>query len=492
MNGLHRIGRRDFLLTPVFAAAGSAVLPALAAGAERKLRIGVISDIHLHWKKPGNIDCEMFEKALRFFDAEKADGVVLCGDIADSGFVPELEMAAEIWFRVFPDNRRSDGEPVVNLFHYGDHDIWAGLNNSNIARETPDLEKRKSMDIPTQDRRKVWERVWKEPWDRIKVRNVKGYWFLLSNFEYDDAVPMYGDSPALAPLLEKMRTELSGPRPWFYSQHLVLKNTCGGPYMWGQDSGKTGELLAKFPNCVAFCGHKHANCDCDLNVWQGAYTAVAVPSVSYQGTASGRENGHSAGYRRPMASQMYPIDVRKAHQALLMDVYDDRLVIARRDLTHDAKYGPDWVVPLDVKSPANWSFANRAKIVPAPEFPSGSEVTLAAGVGKNAIHQKTEQLTVKFPLAASTEKTPRAYEYEVKAEVRKADVWRTAVEKRVFPPRAIWAEEFEDQGGLCVFAFSELPNDADEYRFTVTPMNSYAVRGRPLGCTVKKFPEPNL
>jgi len=454
-------------------------LAALASCADApNLKLGVVSDIHMHWKKPGNVDCVMFERALRYFDAQKADGVVLCGDLADSGFVPELEMAAEIWFRVFPENRRSDGQPVVNLFHYGDHDIWAGLNNSNIARETPDVEKRKSMDIPTQDRKKVWERVWKEPWDRIKVRNVKGYWFLLSNFEYDDDVPMYGDAPTLPGVLEKLRDELRGPKPFFYSQHLVLKDTCGGPYIWGQDSGRQGELLAKYPNCIAFCGHKHASFDCDLNVWQGAFTAIAVPSVSYQGTAYGRENGHESGRNRPYVGQMRPIDVRSAHQALFVEVYDARLVVSRYDLTNECRFEPAWIVPLDVRSSEAHVHARKAETVPAPEFPSTNRaVTVSLAWGQDAVRQPTEQATVRFPLAASTATTPRAYEYEVTAWMRKADVTRIAVQKRVFPPKAFFAEPFDEAEGACVFSRAELPGAADAVWFAVAPMNAYGRRG---------------
>ena len=89
-----------------------------------RLKVGVLSDVHLltandkHWHGD-----ELFEKALRFYDGMKADAVLLCGDIADCGLVAELEYAAEIWNRVFPNGMRSDGEPIVQLFHLGDHDL---------------------------------------------------------------------------------------------------------------------------------------------------------------------------------------------------------------------------------------------------------------------------------------------------------------------------------------------------------------------------------
>ena len=64
--------------------------------------------------------------------------------------------------------------------------------------------------------------------------------------------------------------------------------------MWGQDDGKVRKLFAeKYPNCIAFCGHEHLTSAEEAAIWQGEFTCVAVPSLSYCITLGGRENGYS-------------------------------------------------------------------------------------------------------------------------------------------------------------------------------------------------------
>ena len=87
-------------------------LPEKVGGVEPRLKVGVLSDIHLLVQKDSMHSDVYFEKALRWYDEQKADAVLLCGDIADCGLVSELEYAAAIWNRVFPGDRRSDGEPI--------------------------------------------------------------------------------------------------------------------------------------------------------------------------------------------------------------------------------------------------------------------------------------------------------------------------------------------------------------------------------------------
>ena len=116
--------RREFIgtLGAAFAAAGTGRADGTAVakedlGAER-LRIGLLADIHLTVEGHRTY----FEKALRDFDKWKCDGVLICGDIADYGLQQQLKYVADAWWSVFPDGKGSDGRPVANLIHYGDHD----------------------------------------------------------------------------------------------------------------------------------------------------------------------------------------------------------------------------------------------------------------------------------------------------------------------------------------------------------------------------------
>ena len=80
-------------------------------GGEPHLILGVLSDIHIYDEK----NVPVFERALEFFRDRKADGVIIAGDMADRGLVDQLELVGKAWFKVFPENRRPDGQPIEKL-----------------------------------------------------------------------------------------------------------------------------------------------------------------------------------------------------------------------------------------------------------------------------------------------------------------------------------------------------------------------------------------
>lgn len=113
--------RRNFMLSAAALAGMPSLLP--AAPSERRLRVGILSDIHVE----GPRKAALFEKSLRYFDAEKVDAVLIAGDLTVHGQLVEHRRVADTWFEVFPDDRRSDGAKVERLFVTGNHDVdgWA-------------------------------------------------------------------------------------------------------------------------------------------------------------------------------------------------------------------------------------------------------------------------------------------------------------------------------------------------------------------------------
>ena len=51
------------------------------------------------------------------------------------------------------------------------------------------------------------------------------------------------------------------------------------------------DTLSAYPNAVAFSGHSHWTLNDERSIWQGAFTAVSVPSLSCTGVMDGYENG---------------------------------------------------------------------------------------------------------------------------------------------------------------------------------------------------------
>ena len=173
------IDRRNFLgSAALFAAApGMASAHAAVPKGPARLKIGLLSDIHITDRG----SCSDFEKALRTFDKWGADGVLCCGDMADWGVAPQIDLTAETWFKVFPGGRRSDGAPMANLLHYGDHDCCGYFyrGHPGCVKQYPDVEEMKKVSIRWTDRKAIWEKAFKEEWAPIVHKRVKGYDFVL-------------------------------------------------------------------------------------------------------------------------------------------------------------------------------------------------------------------------------------------------------------------------------------------------------------------------
>ena len=469
------LSRRTF-----FGQATAATLLAAAGCLPRKasdapcLKVGVLSDVHLLLQKDSMHSDVYFEKTLRWYDEQKADAVLLCGDIAECGLVSELEYAADVWNRVFPNGRRSDGEPIEQLFHFGDHDVggfahkypWASkCSKDPDAVNHPIVE----ADIPA-----LWRRLFHEEWSPLQVKTVKGYNFVLGHFPVNGGggtgdIPIPGLADALA------RADTDPAKPFFYAQHRPIYGTL--PEMKPEilEKSENYKALKSHPNVLAFFGHCHRNCADELNLWQGEFTAVHVPSTSYCCTRGGRENSFSGGNQpdKKRPQQMDRVDCRSSNQALFMTVYADRIVLSRRDVRHDSPMGADWIVPLPSPDGSCSAQARGARAL-APAFPEGAAATVSERTGKNRAKKQVEQVAVTFPPANARDGRPRALDYEVVASAEGFKLVR-----RVFPTRAYWAESEDREPSCCVFGRSELPADRT-VAFTVRPANSFGAPGAPL------------
>ena len=129
------MNRREFLQrSGVLAGAAYLGTPALAETiatlGNPNLVIGIVSDIHLR----GADTAATFIHTLEYFRSLKVDGVIIAGDMADQGLLPQLQVVANAWFQVFPDNKGLDGKETIQLFIYGNHDMegytWGGTISS--------------------------------------------------------------------------------------------------------------------------------------------------------------------------------------------------------------------------------------------------------------------------------------------------------------------------------------------------------------------------
>ena len=479
------IDRRGFLgATGAFAAAVSskAVDRDVAAPdiGEEQLRLGVLSDIHITDRKQQ----PYFEKTLRQLDAWKVDAVLACGDLADYGLKQQLQLLADTWFKVFPDGKGSDGRPVVNLMHYGDHDMSVAYIDRDEAKAlVPDDEIRHASTIFNGDRKAIWEECFKEPWHPIEVKTVKGFPFVLYHFSRGTPDNKHGQNvPGLKEVLEKLKYD---PRkPLFFSQHRVPLGTAGGRYLYGQDDGDTTRLFAKYPNLVAFCGHAHLSASEEKSIWQGTFTCIQVPSLRYCTTLGGRENAYSILDRPPIHPyQMLPQHRGSGHthQGMLCIVGTTGFSIRRWDFEEGKSLGPDWVVPFSSFSQKPeerpFSFERRARALKPVEFGPKAKVKVDFTNGTDRGGNKRDFFTVSFPPAVKGQE--RSNDYEVALELKKGDVERCLVAKRVFSPKYMYGVASETEPVVCNFAAEEVP-PGWLLRFVVRPVTSFGVKGEAI------------
>lgn len=411
------ITRRNFLTGTVALAASyeARALESLSAKTTEKpkLRLGVISDIHVDAPKGDFMifgDTTTFESTLRYFRERAVDGVVITGDMADCGMRNQLACVAEAWERIFPNNRGASGERVEKLFIFGNHDM-EGCNNWGFNKR---YEHKDSFfrEVIATDPKKAWEDIFHEPYAPIWTKEVKGYRFVGAHWVPGQKHGILG----IEEWFSKHGNEIDPKLPFFYLQHQHPKGTCHLENAWGADNGLATKVLSRFPNAVAFSGHSHIPLTDPAAIWQGAFTSVGCGSLRFAGGMFPLASVGPEGYENTRKNSLMPNyeGVWESRQGMVLSVYDDRLVFERRDFMHEAeKVGDDWVMPLGADAPQPFAPDRNLLVMSAPEFAVGAraEVREASGV-----------VTFTFPAAIAL-KGARTYDWELLAINRGREVF---------------------------------------------------------------------
>ncbi len=466
------MNRREFLQrSTVLAGAAYLGTPALAETiatlGEPNLVIGIVSDIHLR----GADTAETFIHTLEYFRSLKVDGVIIAGDMADQGLLPQLQVVANAWFQVFPDNKGLDGKETVQLFIYGNHDMegytWGGTISS-VGAETA-----QAQGIGRQAAT-AWKRCFKEDYQPIWMKTIKGYHFIGAHWENQNHIS------GLADFLEEHNAELTADgKPFFYIQHPHPKDTCNCAWAWGRDDGTVTRLLGKYPNAIAFSGHSHSPLDDDRDLWQGSFTSIGTSSLKYLYPMPARENTYQDDWSAKPPSQMPKMDPQDGRQGMVMRVYDNAITFEKREFVYDEAIGEPWYLPWPISTREPLSFENRAKTAAVPQFPAGTKATVTAGNGSDRYGTQQKQVTVHFPTVLKKNAGVRAFDYEVQVEYDWLDVRHVCATKRVFSPKCYLGENKEEGDVRCVFGESELPKDF-AYRFAIRPCNCFGAKGNPI------------
>ena len=167
-----------------------------------------------------------------------------------------------------------------------------------------------------------------------------------------------------------------------------------------------------------------------------------------------------------------------------MRVYDDMLVISRREFGLGGSLGADWIMPLGAFAPHPFSKAELKKKIGEPQFRDDARLTLTEATTPPP-PDKPDQLgkpalKVDIPLAnANPDSRVYAYDVVVASAERGAKLC-----KSVFAAGGNLGVGHEPNGGVTTLYLpkAQLPK-GDTLTLAVRPITSLGTAGKPIACT---------
>ncbi|MGN0833338.1 MAG: metallophosphoesterase [Kiritimatiellia bacterium] len=488
--------RREFSKLGLAAAMTSA-LPSFGepgSRAECRLKIGIISDVHVRTMA----DAVHLRKAFSWFDRQQADGVVIAGDFGFDGLISEMKVVADVWKELFPNDQRSDGGHIEKLFVTGNHDedgYFYHQKDFPKVRFPADPETAKESFVF--NRRRVWRELFGEEYEAVKMKTVKGYRFVLHQWyprlTSDVCASRWLQPPPDEPIYHELRhgvqalprffsehgAELKGTRPFFFVQHHAPGGTLYSPYAysspegWGaHDNGLATRFLQDYPNCVAFSGHTHMSPVFEQSIWQGAFTAVdagACPGAAMAGSAIGARANASWGRADGKGTAL---DVATPKVGQLMRVYDDRIVIENREFSTGLALTEPREFPWPIYRGKPYAYATRRAAAVVPEFPADAKLVRI---------ETDDEISVAFPTVRRENAGVRAIDYEVTCTGSAGYFRRIVDQRRVYSQGLALPEQHDRESVTVVYAKAELAKSGlTDFRFEVRPCDSWDQKGRAL------------
>ena len=457
-----RICRRDFLsgAAALFGAGGCRSLGLCEQ--KPNLVFGAISDVHITTPE----SAAMFVRTLEYFRDRKVDAVMVTGDLTDWGLKSSYKYLADAWNSVFPGDRAPDGRKVEKLFCTGNHD-YDGYWYGDMTLDMHVQGYSEDEALVKFGMKKCWEEAFGEPFAAVRRRTVKGYDFISA--EWKEGKPW---NEAADEWFAKNGKSLNPNKPFFFFTHYPL----GGTTSCSKADAPAVEALKSMPNAVAFSGHCHWTLNDERSIWQGEYTAIAVPSLSYTSIPAGYENGGDSRKGNPTAA-MQKLPSRpnfERAQGYVVSVFDDRMEIERRDFEAGVEAAPAWIVTPPAGSSSRFALGNSSKRTPVPQFPADASLKTRIANMEDRDGHWAIMMMLEFPSAKA--RRGRVYDYEVRVEMEDGSV---PVVKRYLAPAFYKLEREEPAAQSFAFNAKHLP-ESGRYRFRVYPRNCFGACGAPI------------
>ena len=480
--------RRDFLKGSLsalgFGAFGAGCAFAAPSGwrpaGDPLLVLGVMSDTHLRTRRSRKPTARWWpdtflRAALEHFRAVNVDAVVHCGDMANYGEVEAMQMHADIWNAVFPGGKAADGHEVEKLFITGNHDVLgSGMNEwvRNLYSD-PDVRRR---GVLAEDMAGNWERIWGEPYHETWHKEVKGYHFFGAQWGVD-----HGRLAKLVKEIMGKAPSESRPKPFFILTH-------ARPLPPFRKS-----IAAYSRDALAFFGHNHISATNWNTIYydEGSFPRIQVPPcISPDWDIKFKGDAYIA--KAPLEGKD---QTGRCRQGFVVKIYDEMMVIERREFAKGGSLGPDWVMMFG-KAPHPFSKDELKKVIGEPQFRKGAKLEVSLDridkINKientandnpvNPVNPVQEnpappKLCVRIPLADGNPDS-RVYAYEV---VVIGDEGTQKLFKAVYAAGCNMGIGHEPNGGVTTLeiAKEELP-PGKTLTVAVRPLTSLGTSGRAI------------
>ncbi|QHS23786.1 phosphatase [Virgibacillus sp. MSP4-1] len=316
---------------------------------EPNLVFPVISDTQLG-RAEG--DPERFEDAMKQLNqlAPEQDAIAFLGDLTSHGVIEEYET----WSSIFNEYVQPEAEQLIGI---GNHEY-------NYNGLTPEKSQERFFDYTGME-------------SLYYHKNIKGYDFIMMGeergyFYSKDQVQWLGDQ------LEQAEKRDSN-KPIFVFLHHGIKDTTYGTEDWyiENDNQKLlRETLKKYPQVILIAGHTHYPISDPRSIHQEDYTAVNSGSIAYMWTEKGYIQGE--------------VPEAEVSNGLLVKVYDDEVVIKRRNFTGERWVEEPWVIDTPVEDTADFKYTDDRDQV-SPYFYEDSNIDIT--------ETTTNSLSISFPQA---------------------------------------------------------------------------------------------
>ena len=374
------------------------------------------------------------EKAFRFLAPFKPDVLVMSGDLADRFFPEVYDLYMASYYRNFK------GKLPVQVAVGGNHDFWIGKEGE-------------------------FDKMWTTIADGLKISRenpcrqvVGGYDFISLSQE------KIGECPP--ELFEKLKIKLDeavardGRKPIFLVTHYPPWQTMNA------SSGRSGqknirELLNNYPQVISLSGHSHVPLNWERAFWQGEFTAMTTATLSY-GCVSGNFFNVAGGCILPFA--------REVQQAMVIDVFDDRVEIHRYNVHDKKEIKPDYLWVVDVpynREAAKKAAAKRYADAVAPEFPADAKLLIRHDFGFAYL---------LFPAARHPQ---MVFGYTLKIQEKKAD-GSYALLKEVEYIADFYRYEAHRAREVSLKLPENIFMPGRQLKFEVFPVEDFGKQGKPL------------